>query len=170
MSKLLIVLTRLPDFGSRIIGFITRSHYTHASIALEEDPSSFYSFTLKGFRIEHPKGLLGSNHVPFPCRIYSIDVPESIYQKAKRIIGTFTVNKEKYHYSVAGIILALFHIPLSISRQFYCSHFVADILERSGAMNLQKQSCLYMPCDLQRLKGLSLCFAGTIQGYAMSLA
>lgn len=170
MSKLLIVLTKLPDLGSRLIGLMTKSRYTHASIALEEDPSSFYSFTLKGFRIEHPKGLLSKNHAPFPCRIYAIDVPENIYQRAKRIIGTFTANKEKYHYSVAGIILAMFHIPLSISRQFYCSHFVADILERSGAMNLQKRSCLYMPCDLQRLNGLSLCFSGTIQGYAMSLA
>ena len=58
MSRLLIMLTGFHDAGARLIGLMTRSRYTHASIGLEEDPGTFYSFCTKGFREEHPKGLL----------------------------------------------------------------------------------------------------------------
>ena len=168
--KLLIMLTAFRDFGARIIRLMTRCRYTHASIALGEDPGTFYSFSLKGFRIEHPKGLLRKRKEPFPCRVYSIDVPEGIYLMAKHLIGKYATAKEKYRYSVIGVILAMLHIPLAIGKHFFCSHFVAYILERSGAMHLGKKSCLYMPGDLERLNGLSLSYTGTIQDYALSFA
>ena len=44
MSRLLIMLTGFHDAGARLIGLMTRSRYTHASIGLEEDPGTFYSF------------------------------------------------------------------------------------------------------------------------------
>ena len=169
-KKLLIMLTRFNDLGSRIIAFMTKSQYTHASIALGEAPETFYSFSLKGFRIEHPKGLLRKERKPFPCRIYSIEVSERIYRMARHLIGKFTTDREKYHYSVIGIILAMLHIPIALGRHFFCSHFVADILEKSGAIHLRKKSCLYMPGDLERMKELSVFFSGTLQDYALSIA
>ena len=151
-KKLLIMLSALPDTGSRLIGFLTGSRYSHASIALGNEPENFYSFTLKGFRTEHPRGLLKKGYEP------------------ENMLSSFRDKKDLYHYSVAGLILALIHIPFVISRCFFCSHFVADVLEKSGAMRLGKKSCLYMPKDIVKLKGLSHIFSGTVQEYAGMLA
>ena len=170
MKKLLIMLSKFSDLGARIISFLTRNRYTHASIALEEDPSTFYSFSLKGFHIEHPKGLLKKEYEAFPCQVNAINVPDSIYSTAKKLIKTFTSRKEEYKYAKLGILFALFHIPFSINRHFFCSHFVAEILGRSGAIHLNKKSCLYMPGDLQKIEGVSTIFSGSIQEYARSLA
>ena len=170
MKTLLIMLTRFQDIGSRIISLMTGCRYTHASIALGEDPETFYSFNLRGFHIEHPKGLLEKEHAPFPCRIYGLEVTDNIYDVAKKLIHGFKERKERYRYSSAGLILAFFHIPLTLHRKFFCSHFVAEILGLSGAMKLKKRSCLYLPGDFQKMKDLSLCFSGTVQGYAVSLA
>lgn len=169
-KKLLIMLTRLRYTGAKLIGFLTQSLYTHASIALEDEPDTFYSFNLRGFNIEHPKGLLKKRREPFLCRIYSIEVSERIYQAAKHLIEEFVKDREQYHYSIPGIILALFHIPFTLRRRFFCSHFVAEVLEKSGALHLKKRSCLYMPGDLEHLNGISLSFTGTVQDYACSLA
>lgn len=170
MSRLLIMLTGFHDAGARLIGLMTRSRYTHASIGLEEDPGTFYSFCTKGFREEHPKGLLKKEHAPFPCMVYALDVHDGAYRMAKRMIEGFRADRGLYRYSFIGVVLALLHIPFRIGRRFFCSQFVADILERSGAMPLRKLSCLCMPGDFQRMTGLSLFFSGTIQGYAASLA
>ncbi len=169
-KKLLIMLSALPDTGSRLIGFLTGSRYSHASIALGNEPENFYSFTLKGFRTEHPRGLLKKGYEPFPCDIFTVDVDERTYRKAENMLSSFRDKKDLYHYSVAGLILALIHIPFVISRCFFCSHFVADVLEKSGAMRLEKKSCLYMPKDIVKLKGLSHIFSGTVQEYAGMLA
>ena len=170
MKRIMIMLTRLPSFSSKIISLLTGCRYNHASLALEDGPETFYSFTFKGFRQEHPKGLLKKEHNPFPCSIYTIDVSERAYQNATNMIVDIKTNKEQYHYSTAGLLLSMLHIPFKSRKQFFCSHFVADILERSGALSLRKKSCLYRPGDLQKIKGLSLFFSGTVQGYAQSLA
>ena len=170
MKKLLIMLTRLPGPGSRMISLLTGSRYTHASIALGEDPGTFFSFTIKGFHIEHPHGLLRKEYEPFPCRIYYVNTTDKAYQKAKRLILRVNDDRDCYGYSVIGIISALFRIPFTTRRRFFCSHFVAEILARSGALRLWKRSCLFLPGDLQKIVGLSLSFTGTVQEYAWSLA
>lgn len=51
-KKIYILLTRFPDNDSKTIEFLTNSFYTHASIGLEDDLNTFYSFVTKGFMIE----------------------------------------------------------------------------------------------------------------------
>ena len=47
--KIFILLTKFYDTGSKLLRFATGTYYTHASIGLEEDMNTFYSFVLKGF-------------------------------------------------------------------------------------------------------------------------
>jgi hypothetical protein len=42
--KIYILLTRLPNFGSKFLTLVTGFYYTHASIGLDEDMNTFYSF------------------------------------------------------------------------------------------------------------------------------
>lgn len=51
-KKIYILFTRFPDNGSKVIEALTGCYYPHASIGLEEDWNTFYSFVTKGFIVE----------------------------------------------------------------------------------------------------------------------
>lgn len=164
-KKLLVMLTRMNDRGSRIISLMPHSHYTHASIALSEDPSTFYSFSVKGFRIEKPEKSLKKGREPYHCQLYTIDVSENTYLAARALIRRFSENRETYRYSFLGICLALLHIPFRKETRYFCSQFVADILKQSGALQMRKRTCLVLPGDFQKTEALKLAYTGNLQEY-----
>lgn len=74
--KIYILLTRLCDNGSKAIGFLTSSYYTHASLGLEEDLNTFYSFVTKGFMIEKISKYIRPDRDPYPCVLYEMEVSQ----------------------------------------------------------------------------------------------
>ena len=50
--KIYLLLIRFPDTGSKLIHALTGFGYTHASVGLDEDLNTFYSFVVKGFIVE----------------------------------------------------------------------------------------------------------------------
>lgn len=64
--SILILLTRFPNAGSKVIETLTGSCYIHASIGPEEDMNTFYSFVCKGFIAGKITRYVRPNRVPFP--------------------------------------------------------------------------------------------------------
>ncbi len=93
LRKIFILLTRLPDNGSKAMRLITRFPYTHASIGLDEDMNTFYSFICKGFIVEKISRYLRPDKEPFLCLLYELEVSEEIYQTVKEILNAFVDNK-----------------------------------------------------------------------------
>lgn len=52
---IVVLFTCYKDMASDFIYYISGKGYTHASIALEENPEYYYSFNSKGFRKEYPQ-------------------------------------------------------------------------------------------------------------------
>ncbi len=165
-KKVYILLTRLHDFGSRVAGFFATCYYTHASIGLEEDMNTFYSFMVNGFIEEDVSRFLRSKYKPFPCQLYEISVTPEVYDKIKNIIKDFKKNKELYSYTKKGVVSGLFRIPRQKKHEYFCSHFVAHVLEKGQALKLKKNSALYFPRDFKRISELKLSFQGNLKGYA----
>jgi inositol transport system substrate-binding protein len=46
------------------------------------------------------------------------------------------------------LVLCLLHIPFKFQDKYFCSQFVAEILEQSGAVRLKKKNTLYLPHHL----------------------
>lgn len=63
--KVYVLLTRFPDNGSKTIGFYTNFYYTHASIGLDEDMDTFYSFVKKGFFVEKSQNIFRTTMILF---------------------------------------------------------------------------------------------------------
>lgn len=162
--KIYILLTRFPGAGSRLIEFITRFHYTHASLGLEEDLNTFYSFVCKGFIVEKLTRYVKSDREPFPCQLYELEVSEKVYEKVRNLLFRYTEHQRDYRYSRRGIALSLLHIPYKRKNAYFCSHFVADVLEQGHAVDLKKDSAGYLPGDLRKLPGLKLHFQGNLLG------
>lgn len=143
MKEISILLTKHSDIISNIIYYICGGGYTHASIGLEEEPEEFYSFGYHGFAFEtiekhRKRGVKRS-------RCYKIKVPEEAYKKIEKYIQQFRENKELYSYSRWGVIFCFLHIPLRRKKHYFCSEFVAELLEKSKAISLPRKSCLFKP-------------------------
>lgn len=165
-----ILLTRFPDNGSKFVGFLANSYYTHVSIGLEEDLNTFYSFVKKGFLVEKVDRYLKPDREPFPCRLYELKVSDKVYESIKKIIHEFVDHKSDYSYTQLGVALGLAHIPLVRKNQYFCSYFVAEVLKRSEAMKLKKNSALYFPRDFLKMPETSLIFQGNLKGYTREFA
>ena len=162
--KIYIMLSRFPDNGSRAIEAMTGFYYTHASIGLEEDMNTFYSFVVKGFIVEKITRYVRSDRDPFPCQLYEKEVPEWVYQRLKGVLESYVQNRGTLRYSKLGVALCLLRIPYKRRFGYFCSQFVADVLSESRAVSLEKPSELYLPGDIRKLPGMRLQYQGNMRG------
>ena len=162
--KIYLLLTRFPDKGSKVIGMLTGGYYVHASIGLEEDLNTFYSFVSKGFIVEKISRYVKPDRPPFPCQLYELKVTEVVYHRIKEALAHFVEFKGILYYSKLGLILSLLHIPYKRNRfGFFCTQFVADILRHSGAVKLTHKSTCYFSEDLKGLPGMKLHYQGNLR-------
>ena len=155
MKTVTILLTRYSDaFGTFICG-ISKNKYSHASISIDGKEEIFYSFNYKGFVVEKPKKYKPKLRRPGSICI-RMQVPEETYQEIQNEIQLFLNKKETLKYSRLGVILCLLHIPYKFENKYFCSQFVAEILAKAGAIELQKKESLYLPGQL--LDGIEGCF------------
>lgn len=145
-----VLFTRYYSTFANFIYLISGKGYTHASIALDEENDYYYSFNYKGFRKEYPK-----KHSRMDKRSICIklEVSQESFDKMQKMIAEMEERGEKLHYSRLGVLLCLFRIPCKIQNQYFCSQFVAEILQLSDAVRLSKGVSLYLPNQLS----LELC-------------
>lgn len=94
-----------------------------------------------------------------------MEVSQKIYEAVKHTIHGFISKKYLYHYAKLGVILGLFHIPIIRKHHYFCSQFVAEVLESTDAAHLEKSSALYYPCDLMKLPNKTKIFEGNLQSF-----
>lgn len=154
MKKIYILLTKYQSFAANVMTYITRFNYTHASIGLEEDMNTFYSFVNKGFIEEKINRYVKPGRKPFKCKLFELEVTEKVYNAIKSLIEKFKAIKEQLQYSKKGLAFCFLHIPYKKQNKYFCSQFVASILEKSEAVKLKKNSSLYLPKDFTKIKNI----------------
>lgn len=142
--KVTILLTKYGDPFSRFIKLMSRCEYTHASISIDEEEDLFYSFNLKGFVEEHWKNRK-SKHLLSGRKYIHLYVTDEVFNKLKEELEAFKNRKSEFSYSAFGTILCLFKIPTEFKKRYFCSRFVAEILNSSGAHQLRRTASLYLP-------------------------
>lgn len=160
--KIYVLLTQFPGLDAKAMRYYTRFPYTHASVGLEEDLNTFYSFVNKGFIVEDINRYNKPDRAPFPCALYELEVPQSVYDAVKRMISNFIKDRSSLRYDTLGLFLSLVKIPNRRKGRYFCSQFVAVVLKRSKAADLKKHTALYLPKDLHRLKDLKMVFQGDL--------
>ena len=157
-----ILLTRSDTWFSRLIHLATQDSYTHASIGLDGPQGPFYSFARKYEHFALPAGLVEERVGPEvrekrregPCCLYELTVSQETYRRLRRRLSLMYAQREEYHYSVLGTLACFFNLPLHRSRHYFCSQFVAELLQGSGAAALPKEPALLRPADLCGVDGL----------------
>lgn len=163
-KRIFILLIRYPDTMANAMVRYTRFGYTHATIGLEEDLNTFYSFMRKGFIVEKITRYLKPNREPFPCALYEIEVSRKVYRRVKKLLNVYTARKKFLRYTHISLVFSFLGIPVKIRDRYFCSQFVAEVLQRTNAAYLPKNSALCLPRDFHNLKETRMIFSGNLQG------
>lgn len=162
-----ILLTRSGTWFSRLIHFATRDRYTHASIGLDGPCGPFYSFARKYRHFALPAGLVEEHVTVYrravPCCLYELKVSETTYFRLMQKLRTMYAQREEYHYSVLGAFACYFNLSLQRRHHYFCSQFVADLLEDCGAVELPKPPTLLRPADFCQLEDLQPVHQGVLE-------
>jgi inositol transport system substrate-binding protein len=176
MKKIYILLTKSETVLSKLVHLITADTYTHASIAFEENMKTLYSSSRKNGRTLFPagpcqeylhRGYFEKNpHIP--CAVYELHVSDEVYEKAKLEVEQIMAESNRYNFNILGLMLCHFNIPHHREYYFFCSQFVGEILHRSQAMTLPKDTSLMRPSDYMYLPELFCSFRGCLSQLIVS--
>lgn len=139
-----ILLSRHRDWRSNIIYYMTGRKYTHASISIDKEWKTFYSFNIKGFCRENPRHFRSTDEGGEKV-LYELTVSGEQYQLIKDRIDQMNAERKKYHYSQLGVLLCFLHIPHKLHNQYFCSQFVAELLRDAGVVQSKKNPSVTVP-------------------------
>ena len=172
MKTIYILLTRSGTLLSKLVYAVTGASYTHASMAFDEELNCLYSSTRKNGYTMFPAGPSKEylNRGVFrlrgdaPCTLYALDVTDEAYVRARRRAEHMMARGELYRFNTLGLILCALHIRWQRRRHYFCSQFVSEVLQKSGALELPKPSTLMHPSDYAELPELRCLYRGTLAG------
>ena len=170
MKTIYILLTRSGTLLSKLVYAVTGASYTHASMAFDEELNCLYSSTRKNGYTMFPAGPSKEylNKGVFrlrgdaPCALYALDVTDEAYVRARRRAEHMMARGELYRFNTLGLILCALHIRWQRRRHYFCSQFVSEVLQKSGALELPKPSTLMHPSDYAELPELRCLYRGTL--------
>nr|WP_263328259.1 hypothetical protein [Neobacillus sp. Marseille-Q6967] len=171
MRKVYVILTDTGTVLTKMIKFYTKKPHNHASIALDEHLWDVYSFGRKrprnpflaGFVRENIRGGIFQNA---DSAIYCCTISERQYDAICKKIKEIEENKREYRYNLLGLFAVMFNFEYDRKNAFFCSHFVAALLEESGiTIKKNKPLSLVTPDDIKSSSSLELVYEGKLSDY-----
>lgn len=157
---------------TRLIKCFTRRPLNHASISFSKDLEETYSFGRKcpnnpfiaGFVQEDLHCELFRNAT---CAIYRCRVSDDAFKQMKLHLEQFKLQKQKYKYNLLGLFGVILNKELQRKNAFFCSQFVATILQNGGIRISNKPASLVKPCDIADSDASQLVYAGQLYTYLL---
>ena len=147
MQTVSIFMTKYDDILSNFVYLISGLGYTHVAICFDEETQDYYTFNYKGFRREHPFG----NKRRYGKSIrFELQVPKEQHTSLKEMIRQMENSQIEWKYSLWGVVLCILGIRYKFKGSYFCSQFVAELLEKSGIIKWKKHPSLYLPNQMCR--------------------
>lgn len=169
-KRIYLLLTDTNTLLTKLIKLYTKKPYNHASIAFNSGLTEVYSFGRKrprnpfigGFVKEDVRSSLFKHA---SCSLYSLRVTEEEWKKMYDHIQEMEKEKENYRYNFLGLFGFLFNRPFHRERAFFCSQFVASVLEKGNSVNKNQELSLIKPSDLPFLTDFQFVYEGSLRDY-----
>ena len=121
---------------ANIIKKATGSHFSHCTISFDSSLKNMYSFGRKVKMTEMSNGSFVKESIKNPpytnkdvtYALYCIPVTEDQLNAMKKRLEYFVKNKTKFRYDFGGLIKNFFGIADNPEQRWFCSRFVADII------------------------------------------
>lgn len=137
-----IMLVHSGTTVSNVIKAVSHSEFSHASISFDSSMDEMYSFARKdprnpfigGFRFESiGKGFYDQKEIPYA--VYMVPCTESQIKKMKKRLSFFEKNATKFKFDFTGLVKNYLGIVDNPEYRWFCSRFVADILNAGAPKN-----------------------------------
>lgn len=169
-AKVYLLFTNTGTMFTKLIRVYTKHALNHVSIAFDEKLEEIYSFGRKkpynpfigGFVKEQlNEGLM--KHAE--CAVYSLSVSKLEYENMREAVMKIEEQKDSFKYNLIGLFAIMFNQRIERKHAFFCSQFVATILNMKKGL-LKKVPSLITPQDLISLEKLQLVYEGKLAHYA----
>lgn len=158
--KVYILLQHFEGVFSDLYQIMENDPYNHASIGISETMHEFYSFRAKwGFCAEHPFLFDKDHKRSVPCIIYVVNVSSEAFHTIEQDINRFQKRRQYYRYSYLSLMLGFLGIKHNFLKGYFGSKFVAELLLKSGCLELAKSTSCYLPSDFRK-EDIAMCFEG----------
>ena len=132
-----VILSTTQSYFGKAIRGILKNNYNHASISLDENLLSTYSFgrmyvrnpLVGGMIEENPYTLSFGSDIGVNVKIYKIPVTEEQYLNITKFITNMFKDEEKYYYNFLGVFGILFGKNWTMYKSYLCSEFVIASLK-----------------------------------------
>ncbi|RUL53562.1 hypothetical protein [Lysinibacillus antri] len=166
-KKVYLLLTDTGSMLTKMIKLYTKKPYNHASIAFDEQFAEVYSFGRKKPRNPFIGGFVNEDvrqgiFINARCAIYSCEVTEEQIQKMRAFIEQIEKDRNRYRYNFLGLFSFIVNKPLNRKNAYFCSEFVAEVLNEGGIIRFEKPLCLISPHDIQCIHTLKLEYEGQL--------
>lgn len=155
---------------SRIINYCTRQSLNHVSIGFDDQLKELYSFGRT-----QPKNPFSGGFVrediksdflkDASCAIYAYHTTEEEYERVLSNIKQIESIQHHYRYNFIGLIGVLFRIQIKRKNAFFCSEFVATMLQDAESIQLSKPSYFVTPADIRAEISMNLIYEGKLGNY-----
>ena len=170
--QLYIVLSQTGTWLSRAIKIFTRARYNHASLSFSEDLQQMYSFGrlrprnpfLAGFVQENAFGGTFARFPKTKALVIALSVSAAQYDALQDQVLAMYARREDYHYNFRGILFAAVHKAYTREDYYYCSEFVAEMLQTQSVDGAEQLRGVIQPEHLLRLPH-SVLYQGLLREY-----
>lgn len=174
-KEIYILLSNTGTLFSRTIKLYTKAPYNHTSIGFDMELKELYSFGRKkpnnplfaGFVRENMRHDFFRNAT---CCIYKLTISDNEYLSIRHLLEEFKIEKEKYRYNLIGLLGVMLNYPIKRDYHYFCSQFVATLLQESGTCYFDKDLGLVKPSDFHYLKNATLIYEGTFYDYISEIS
>lgn len=169
-KKIYILLTDTGTLFTRLIKLYTKRSFNHASISFDRSLSEVYSFGRKTPSNPFIGGFVKENMESHffnlaTCRVYSCTISTIQYEEMKCFIQKINDEKSLYRYNLLGLFAILLNKQLNRKYAFFCSQFVATVLQECKCVHFSKPLSLITPQDLIKGNDFHLVYEGKLRNY-----
>ncbi|CAM3601456.1 hypothetical protein ERUR111494_02215 [Erysipelothrix urinaevulpis] len=175
MKKIYIVLSDTGSLFTRSIKLFTRKPYNHASIAFDPSLETLYSFGrrqannpfIAGFVEEKKDDGTFKKFKNTNCVVLSFEVEQESYQQLQQTVREFIEHKDQYHYNLIGLLGVMLNRPMPRKNKYFCSSFVAEIMEDSEINLLKSSPYLTRPNHFMEIEDAVIEYEGLLRDYTL---
>lgn len=170
MREIHILLTHTHTYFSRMITCYTKEPYAHASIVMNARCDIGYSFGRKWLRNPFIGGFNIEKYLDwvliFPntqCCLYSLQVTDEQYEQLELKLANMVKHKSKYKYNLLGVLGRCLDIKIKRNNTYFCTQFVATLLEELNILKFKKEPICVTARDFQEHGDLTKSYEGYLK-------
>lgn len=165
-----IVFTDTKTSLGRMIKTYTQHPYSHVSLSFDRELDEIYSFGRKNVHNAFIGGFVKEdmrNHLfeRAQCAVFKCRIEEAGFLAMREHVEEMKRGHELYKYNLTGLFGVMMKKNVEREHAFFCSQFVARVLQIGGIQISEKPPSLVMPRDIFNAENLEFIYSGSMKAY-----